>query len=169
MLLLAAMTALSPEAPSAAAQGMRDPTFRGVRRAAILAQYGPSGEIAGGEDSDRLCAEVLALARAGAPVPLVCARIGDRVLGAPGTLAVIVQASVTRVGTTPLFAVVARTQWDGGLEPAGPGFGAAPRVAVYADTPAGRAARTRALDGVLGDVLPWRRGNAHQTDRYNRE
>ncbi|WP_145154753.1 hypothetical protein [Sphingomonas solaris] len=136
---------------------MRDPSWRGVKQMLVLAQYGPAGMVAGGVESDALCAEVLALAKHGAPVSVACTHIGDRALAAPGALVLVVQASVTQQPHGAVFAVTARPDYQGGLEPAGIRFGAAPRLAAWREGPAGAAARAVALDAALNDILPWRR------------
>lgn len=140
------------------ASEMRDPAFRGVKRIAILAQYGPASDVVGGVESSQLCAEVRELASRGAPLPVTCGNIGDAVLDQSGTMVLVAQASVSPgvVRGSKIFAVTMRALWSGGLEPAPIYFGAAPRLAPYSDTPAGRAARMRALDAALSEVLPWR-------------
>ena len=142
---------------------MRDPTYRGVQRVVILAQYGPAGDVAGGAESAALCAEVLSIARQGAPVPVTCGAIGDAVLAQAGTLVLVAQASVMTppAGDAPLFAIAMRAQWEGGLEPAPVYFGAAPRMVSYSQTMAGRAARRRVLSAAVADTLPW----GHQGDQ----
>lgn len=163
---------MTPGSLSAAAQGMRDPTYRGVKRVVILAQYGPAGDVAGGAESAALCAEVLAIAGRDAPVPVTCGAIGDATLAQAGTMVVVAQASVTTpsAGAAPLFAVSIRPHWDGGLEPAPLYFGAAPRVVSYSQSVAGRAARSRVLAAALADILPWRRqGEQRPSVGPNRE
>lgn len=154
---IGAVTAAVPQATPA----MRDPRWRGMQRVLVLAMYGPGGEVAGGEASDTLCAETVALARRAAPVPVECAESGDPRLIDGATLVAIVQASVTAdpTGEGKLFAIAARRQFTGGLEPALQYFGAAPLVVRFAETSAGHADRARVIDAALDDVLPWRRAS----------
>ncbi|RDE05313.1 hypothetical protein [Sphingomonas aracearum] len=144
---------------SQAGAGARDIRYRGVKRAVVLAQYGPRGEIAGGEASQALGAEIVDLARVNAPVPVDGVEVGDPSLRDGATLVVIVQASVVSdpSGVGRLFAVTARPLFSGGREPAPQYFGAAPLVVRFAETPGGRADRARAINAVLDEVLPWRR------------
>lgn len=140
-------------------QAMRDQRFRGLHQVAVLARYGPAGLVADGASSDALCAEIVARATIGAPVPVTCAQVGDRLLEDTATLIVVMHASVTQApgaASQRLFAVSATVHFAGGLEPAPYFFGAAPVIVDYATTADGRARRAHAIDAALDDVLPWR-------------
>lgn len=162
--LALAMTAAPGIADTAAEQGakpqsMPDIRYRGLKSVLVLAQYGPAGEIAGGAESDALCREVAAIAAAGAPVPVTCAALGDPRLTKGESMILSVQASVSRVAANAdrLFAVTAHATYAGGLDPQPSYFGAAPSLARYAETGAGREQRARAIGAALDQILPWRR------------
>ncbi len=141
-------------------QQMPDIRYRGLKSVLILAQYGPAGEVAGGAESEVLCREVAAVAAVNAPVPVTCAAIGDPRIGKGDAMILSVQASVSRVAGNAdrLFAVTAHATYAGGLDPQPAYFGAAPSLARFAETEAGRADRARAIGAALDQVLPWRRG-----------
>lgn len=140
-------------------QQMPDIRYRGLKSVLILAQYGPAGEVAGGAESETLCREVAAVAAVNAPVPVACAAIGDPRITRGDAMILSVQASVSRVAgnSDRLFAVTANATYAGGLDPQPAFFGAAPSLARFAETDAGRADRARAIGAALDQILPWRR------------
>lgn len=103
-----------------------------------------------------LCDRVVRLASVGAPVPVSAVDFGDTALIEPGTMALLVHASVDRSAkpATVLFAM--RTQ-RGGVGADQTFFGAAPRAAKLSAR-GEDGALDAALRSALAETLPWSAG-----------
>jgi hypothetical protein len=109
-----------------------------------------------------LCDRTVRLASEGAPVPVGRAGFGDPALIAPGTMALLVHASVQRSGEpTLLFAIRTRR---GGPNADQIFFGAAPR-AVRLSARGEDGALDAALRSALAETLPWSASPAGGPDR----
>jgi hypothetical protein len=106
---------------------------------------------------DELCDIVRTLAADGAPVPVSRIAFGDPAVLEPGTINLLVHASVQSDGDQRLVALDVRTFRPGGDHNAIL-FGAPPRaVRIPGSGPGGDKLET-ALAAALAETLPWRQG-----------
>lgn len=104
--------------------------------------------------SATLCARALRIARRGAPMPVETIDPGDPALMQPGTVTLLIHASVETVrgGRVLAFSVRPfRAASDQGTTL----FVAAPRAVPIADDRLANAELDTALAGVLAETLPW--------------
>jgi hypothetical protein len=104
-----------------------------------------------------MCDLVSRLAADGAPVPVSKIGFGDPALLEPGTVALLVHASVQKDGDARLVALDVRPFRAGGDHNAIL-FGAAPRAVRLPASGRGGDKLEAALAAALAETLPWRRG-----------
>jgi hypothetical protein len=104
---------------------------------------------------EELCGIVLTLASEGAPVPVSRVGFGDPAVLEPGTVTLLVHASVQADGDQRLVALDIRPFRAGG-DHNGVLFGAAPRAVRIPRVGAGGHKLDAAVSAVLAETLPWR-------------
>ena len=103
-----------------------------------------------------LCARVAMLARRGAPIPVSTIGLGDPAIIAPGTVALLVHASVQpgSGGRERLLAFSIRPL-RASADQSGVLFGAAPRAVPLPASGRSSPALDAALSATLAETLPW--------------
>lgn len=123
----------------------------------ILCLVGPATRADAEKLQEEICDIVRTLAADGAPVPVSRVGFGDPVVLEPGTVTLLVHASVQSDGDRRLVALNVRPFRPGGDHNAIL-FGAAPRaVRIPASGPGGDKLEA-ALAAALAETLPWRQG-----------
>lgn len=140
---------------------MPDPIWAEAERLVILCSV-DAGEQPGHEQAaETLCREVRELASPGAPLPLSIVGTGDDALGAPGVVALLVQAGLAPSSAAApgasgqIISFTMRLERRGPFAPPPALFGAAPRVAPYHPGGASGSALSEGLRASLAQVLPW--------------
>lgn len=103
-----------------------------------------------------ICRSVVRLASIHAPLPVSEVGFGDPAVIAPGTVTLLVHASIAPDGDHRLLAFAIRPFRTGGVDTAQL-FTAAPRALRLPATGPGGAALERSLAAALADILPWLR------------
>jgi hypothetical protein len=121
----------------------------------ILCVVGPATRSDARPLQEELCDTVRALAADGAPVPVSRVGFGDPVVLEPGTVTLLVHASVQKDGDQRLVALDVRPFRPGGdhnfiL------FGAAPRAVRIPGSGPGGDKLEAAVAAALAETLPWR-------------
>jgi hypothetical protein len=150
-LVLLAACALAPATADAATPSL---LWTDARQVAVrcLVQSNSTSDAAAVETS--LCARVRDLASRASPYPVMRAEAGDPALVSPGTVTLLVHASVERAGGGRLVAFTLRPYraTEGGDIP----FGTAPRAIQLRSASLTPAVDT-ALGEALAEILPWQR------------
>lgn len=107
-----------------------------------------------------MCDKVRALASQGAPGPVTVVPQGDASMFAPGTVTLLVHASVQPAGRERLVAFAVRP-FRLSADQNSILFGAAPRAATIPDSAAGSPALDAAMMAALSETLPWLARPAH--------
>jgi hypothetical protein len=109
----------------------------------------------------RLCQRVRALAEGGAPVPVKQLQLGDPQLTAPGTLILLVHASVERArnGRTVAFTIRPYRPAASDSEVL---FGTRPQVVSIGQTGAEDGSLDASIRAALAELLPWRQASRPQ-------
>jgi hypothetical protein len=123
----------------------------------ILCLVGPATRADAEKLQEEMCDIVRTLAADGAPVPVSRAGFGDPVVLEPGTVTLLVHASVQNDGDKRLVALDVRPFRPGGDHNAIL-FGAAPRAFRIPGSGRGGDKLEAALAAALAETLPWRQG-----------
>lgn len=150
--IFAAALSLAASAPASTPSLL----WTGARQVSVhcLAQSGTVPDAMAFEDA--LCRRVLVLAGRGARLPVKRIQLGDPAFVAPGTVVLLVHASIERAadGRTVAFTIrpYSAAQADQAY------FGTAPRVVTTRGAPAADRSLDTALRAALAEVLPWQQG-----------
>lgn len=127
--------------------------WRDAKRVVVqcLVQPTSSGNLA---LQQALCGRVRAMAARGAPLPISTIGAGDPAVLAPGTVALLVHASVEPGASGRLLAFSLRPYRASGGQ-ADILFGAAPRAVILPRAGATGPAVDAAISAALADTLPW--------------
>lgn len=143
-----------------AAAAMPPQGWRDAERLVVLCSVDAGNELGHAEIARSLCDRIVDIAGPSAPVPIEIAQYGSKSLVAPGSVALLVHASVSPAADVVVGARGRLLSWTMRTrrqdEDAPTWFGAAPRVASYGDD-AQAPALEAGLRASLGDVLPWLR------------
>ncbi|HYJ83871.1 MAG TPA: hypothetical protein VEW26_13640 [Allosphingosinicella sp.] len=123
----------------------------------ILCLAGPKTRSDADKLEEEICDTVRALAADGAPVPVSRVGFGDPAVLEPGTVTLLVHASVQNDGGQRLVALDVRPFRPGGDHNAIL-FGAAPRAVRIPGSGPGGDKLEAALAAALAETLPWRQG-----------
>jgi len=123
----------------------------------ILCVVGPATRSDARPLQEEMCDAVRALAADGAPVPVSRLGFGDPAVLEPGTVTLLVHASVQNDGDKRLVALDVRPFRPGGDHNAIL-FGAAPRAVRIPGSGPGGDKLEAALAAALAETLPWRQG-----------
>ena len=123
----------------------------------VLCVVGPANRSDARPLEEELCDTVRALAADGAPVPVSRVGFGDPVVLEPGTVTLLVHASVQSDGDQRLLALNVRPFRPGGDHNAIL-FGAAPRAVRLPGSGPGGKKLEAAVAAALAETLPWRQG-----------
>ncbi|MEA3011074.1 MAG: hypothetical protein QOJ91_2766 [Sphingomonadales bacterium] len=121
----------------------------------VLCVVGPKTRADANRLQDEICDTVRALAAQGAPAPVARAAFGDPVVLEPGTVTLLVHASVASDGDGRLVALDIRPFRPGGDQNAVL-FGAAPRAVRIPGSGPGGDKLEAAIAAALAETLPWR-------------
>jgi hypothetical protein len=150
--IISALLAIT--APASASASTPSLVWTDARRVAIncLVQSRTSSDAAALQDE--LCARIVRLARAKAPIPVSRATTGDAAILSPGTVTLLVHLSVERAasGRTIVFTI---RPYRASNPDAHVLFGTAPRV-VHVSSRSTGTGLDPALMEALVDILPWR-------------
>jgi hypothetical protein len=123
----------------------------------VLCVVGPKTRPDADKLQEEMCDSVRTLAADGAPVPVSRVGFGDPVILEPGTVTLLVHASVQNDGDRRLVALDVRPFRPGGDHNAIL-FGAAPRAVRIPGSGPGGDKLEAALAAALAETLPWRQG-----------
>jgi hypothetical protein len=123
----------------------------------ILCLVGPKTRPDANHLQEEMCDSVRKLAADGAPVPVSRVGFGDPVVLEPGTVTLLVHASVQSDGDGRLVALDVRPFRPGGDHNAVL-FGAAPRAVRIPGSGPGGDKLEAAVAAALAETLPWRQG-----------
>lgn len=143
---------------SVAAAAMPPRGWRDAERLVVLCSVDAGNELGHAEIARGLCDRIVRIAGPDAPVPIEIAEFGGKSLIAPGSVALLVHASVSPAADAVPGARGRLLSWTmrtrGSDQGAPTWFGAAPRVASFGDD-LDTSAIDAGLRASLGDVLPW--------------
>ena len=123
----------------------------------VLCVVGPATRSDARPLQEELCDTVRTLAADGAPVPVSRVGFGDPAVLEPGTVTLLVHASVQKDGDQRLVALNVRPFRPGG-DHNSILFGAAPRAVRIPGSGPGGDKLEAALAAALAETLPWRQG-----------
>ncbi|HEX8063337.1 MAG TPA: hypothetical protein VF535_08985 [Allosphingosinicella sp.] len=123
----------------------------------VLCVVGPATRPDADKLQEEMCDAVRALAADGAPMPVSRVGFGDPAVLEPGTVTLLVHASVQNDGDRRLVALDVRPFRPGGDHNAIL-FGAAPRAVRIPGSGPGGDKLEAALAAALAETLPWRHG-----------
>jgi hypothetical protein len=101
-----------------------------------------------------LCRRVLALAAAGAPIPVAAMGFGDPAIIDPANTILLVHASIQQLGAERVLVFSIRPYRAGGVE-TDTLFAAPPRAVPLSNAASSSAALDAALAAALSETLPW--------------
>ena len=131
--------------------------WQGAGSVRILCLVGPKTRRDAGKLQEEICDTVRKLAADRSPVPVSAIAIGDPAVLEPGTVTLLVHASVQSDGDQRLVALDVRPFRPGGDHNAIL-FGAAPRAVRIPGSGPGGDKLEAAVAAALAETLPWRQG-----------
>ena len=142
-------------APTSSAQGTPALIWRDVSRIAVQCVIVPRDGPRTLAVEAALCRSVVRQATAGAPARIGTIAIGDPALLAPGTVTLLVHASLAPAPGGRLLAFSIRP-FRAATDQSSVLYGAAPRAALIPASAATSPALDAAVGAALSDLLPWR-------------
>lgn len=176
-LIAAAVTPAAATSVASAAAAMPDPAFRGAERLVILCSVDARRQPKHQAIARDLCERIVRIAGPASPVAIEIVDYGSPSLTAAGSVALLVQASVSPASAAvpgavgQIIGITMRTLAPGPFAAAPAWFGAAPRLAAFDEVSdeAANADLDAVLTASLQDVLPWLRPAPTQpTERMTR-